>query len=90
MRFINNQAKTPISLELASMASMLYHVLLISSSCVLKVITFTMSMDTHPLIKTYPEIGEHAFGYKQRAIVFVLCSCMSSCTRRSRVPDIRR
>ncbi|KAK8979646.1 hypothetical protein V6N11_073636 [Hibiscus sabdariffa] len=28
-------------------------------------------MDTHPLIKTYPDIGEHAFGYKGRAIVSV-------------------
>ncbi|XP_039057856.1 amino acid transporter AVT1I-like [Hibiscus syriacus] len=28
-------------------------------------------MNTHPLIKTYPDIGEHAFGYKGRAIVSV-------------------
>lgn len=28
-------------------------------------------MDAHPLIKTYPDIGEHAFGYKGRAIVSV-------------------
>ncbi|EOY01921.1 Amino acid transporter, putative [Theobroma cacao] len=26
-------------------------------------------MDFNPLIKTYPDIGEHAFGYKGRAIV---------------------
>ncbi|KAK6280855.1 PREDICTED: vacuolar amino acid transporter 1 [Theobroma cacao] len=26
-------------------------------------------MDLNPLIKTYPDIGEHAFGYKGRAIV---------------------
>ncbi|KAE8673226.1 Transmembrane amino acid transporter family protein isoform 2 [Hibiscus syriacus] len=28
-------------------------------------------MNTHPLIKTYPDIGEHAFGYKGRVIVSV-------------------
>ncbi|KAK8546981.1 hypothetical protein V6N13_099726 [Hibiscus sabdariffa] len=28
-------------------------------------------MDAHPLIKTYPDIGEHAFGYKGRVIVSV-------------------
>ncbi|XP_022775898.1 amino acid transporter AVT1I-like [Durio zibethinus] len=28
-------------------------------------------MDMNPLIKTYPDIGEHAFGYKGRAIVSV-------------------
>ncbi|PPD96260.1 hypothetical protein GOBAR_DD06713 [Gossypium barbadense] len=28
-------------------------------------------MDTHPLIKTYPDIGERAFGYKGRAVVSV-------------------
>ncbi|KAK8546986.1 hypothetical protein V6N13_099731 [Hibiscus sabdariffa] len=28
-------------------------------------------MDAHPLIKTYPDIGKHAFGYKGRAIVSV-------------------
>ncbi|XVE53234.1 hypothetical protein DITRI_Ditri02bG0187600 [Diplodiscus trichospermus] len=28
-------------------------------------------MDAHPLIKTYPDIGEYAFGYKGRAIVSV-------------------
>lgn len=28
-------------------------------------------MDTKPLIKTYPDIGERAFGYKGRAIVSV-------------------
>ncbi|KAK8977235.1 hypothetical protein V6N11_021321 [Hibiscus sabdariffa] len=75
-RFNSSQAMALTSFELALMASMFYQMAKLSAlfpsrvSMLVHGIT-TATLYAYPLIKTYPDIGEHAFGYKGRAIMSV-------------------
>ncbi|KAK8550026.1 hypothetical protein V6N13_055581 [Hibiscus sabdariffa] len=85
MRFNSNQAKAPASLELCfnglnalsvSQARWLSLVLLflVAVLCWYARLHLRRCMDTHPFIKTYLDIGEHAFGYKGELLWRVIMS----------------